>query len=288
MVSEQGKELAAGNRDRLWLTAVAVGAVILYWPTFRYLWERWMSDSQYSLAYLVPFVSGFFGWKCWRTAAKQPTLSSPWGTTLIVLAMLLHIVGNLLDVAILSGVSIFVFLIGACLCFRGVAFARVMWFPLAYIVFAIPVPEGLTDMVGFPLQLYASASTAGLLSLLGIEVIRNGVNLSVPGFDFEVAAACSGMSSLVALVGVTAVFAYTTKLPNRYRWALFALSLPIALAANVVRISTIAVVGYSIGAGAAVSIYHDWSSPILFTVAILLLFIINRGFEWLSERRTTR
>lgn len=275
-------------REALWLCAVGVLAIVLYLPTFRYLWGRWMSDSQYSLAYLVPFVSGYFGWKLWATASRQPKSSSAWGMVLIVLALLTHLVGSLLDVAILSGASVFVLLVGGFLYLRGTAFTRVMWFPLAYIAFMIPVPEGLTDMVGFPLQLYASASTAHLLNLLGIDVVRNGVNLSVPGFDFEVAAACSGMSSLVALVGVTAVFAYITTLPNKYRWGLFALSLPIALVANVVRISTIALVGYSVGADAAIDIYHDWSSPILFMVAIMLLFALSRGFEWLNDRRTTR
>jgi len=275
------------SREAQWLCAVGVLAIVLYLPTFRYLWNRWMSDSQYSLAYLVPFVSGYFGWKLWGMARRQPRSSSAFGMALIVLAMLAHLVGSLLDVAILSGASVFVCLIGGCLYLRGTAFTRVMWFPLAYIVFMIPVPEGLTDMVGFPLQLWASASTARILDLLGIEVARNGVNLSVSGFDFQVAAACSGMSSLVALIGTTAVFAYITKLPNRYRWALFALSLPIALAANVVRITTIALVGYGIGAHAAIDIYHDWSSPILFMAAIMLLFAFSRGFEWLNDRRTT-
>jgi exosortase/archaeosortase family protein len=95
------------------------------------------------------------------------------------------------------------------------------------------------------------------------------------------------MSALVALVGVTAVFASITRLPAKYKWALFSLSLPIALAANVVRITSIALVGYFWDWEKAMSIYHDWSSPILFLVAIIQLFIINWGFEWLSARRTT-
>lgn len=137
------------------------------------------------------------------------------------------------------------------------------------------------------MQILASKSTAGLLSLCRIDVVRSGIQLSVDGYRFEVAPACSGMSSLVALVGVTAVFAYITSLPPRYKWGLFALSLPIALIANVVRITSIALVGYFWDWDRAVSIYHDWSSPILFVAAITQLFIISWGFEWLSARRTT-
>jgi exosortase len=151
----------------------------------------------------------------------------------------------------------------------------------------VPIPGGIIDMVGRPLQLYASNSTAFLLRVLGLEVAQEGVNLSVPGFDFEVAVACSGMSSLVALIGVTAVFAYVTRLPNKHRWAIFCLSLPIALVANTIRISTIALVGYWYGKDAAMDIFHDWGSPILFVVAIIVLFLISWGFEWLNARRTT-
>lgn len=274
--------------DTAGLVAVVALSGVLYVTTLGYLWDRWMSDSQYSLAYLVPFVSGYFVWKQWKQAAQAERSSSGWGLGLIIAALGAHLVGSILDVAILSAISILVLLLGGCLYFRGSEFTRIMWFPLAYTVFAIPIPGGITDMVGFPLQLWASASTAHILNLIGIEVVRNGVNMSVPGFDFEVAQACSGMSSLVALVGVTAVFAYITKLPAKYRWALFALSLPVALIANVVRITTIALVGYSVGADAALGIYHDWSSPILFLVAVILLFAFSRGFEWLSERQTSR
>jgi exosortase len=126
-----------------------------------------------------------------------------------------------------------------------------------------------------------------LLRAVGIEVARNGVNLSVPGFDFQVAEACSGMSSLVALTGVTAVFAYLTRLPPLYKWILFFLAVPIALVANAIRVTTIALVGYQWGREAAMGMFHTWSSPILFVAAVVLLFGINWGFEWLTVRRTT-
>ncbi len=287
---ERGPEVKKqySRGEAAWLCAIFVLAAVLYAPTFRYLWGRWMTDSQYSLAYLVPFVSGYFVWKSWPAVSRVERSSSSWGLVLLVTAVLLHFVGSVLDVAILSGVSILLCLLGGCLYIRGAAFTRVLWFPLAYTAFMIPVPEGLIDMVGFPLQLWASASTARILELMGIEVTRSGVNMTVPGFSFEVAQACSGMSSLVALVGVAAVFAYVTNLPAKYKWVLFVLSLPIALVANVVRITTIALVGYGISPNAALNIYHDWSSPILFLVAIMLLFVISKRLEWLNERRTSR
>lgn len=262
-------------------------AVVMYVPTFRYLWEKWNADAQYSLAFLVPFVSGYFVWKKLPEARKLQRSPSLWGLAIIVLGLALHLAGVVLDVSGPSSVSLLLLLVGGCLYFHGPALVRLMAFPLAYTFFAIPIPGGLIDRLGLPMQVFASASTAKLLQLFGLDVARAGIQLTVEGFNFEVAPACSGMSSLVALVGVTAVFAYITRLPATYKWVMFALSIPIAIAANIVRITTIGLVGYQWGWEQAMRIYHDWSSPLLFMIAILFLFAINWGFECISARRTT-
>jgi exosortase len=271
-------------REKLWFAAILLAAIATYAPTFRYLWTKWMEDAQYSIAPLVPFVSGYFIWKKWPEVKVLKRSSSVWGLVLISAALILHLAGVALDISGPSSLSLMLCLLGGCLYFHSSALVRTLAFPLAYAFFLIPVPGGILDRVGFPLQLWASGATAMLLSLTGIEVVRSGVNLSVPGYDFQVAQACSGMSSLMALVGVTAVFAYISKLPIIFKWILFALAIPIALAANVIRITTIALVGYQWGPKAAQDIYHDWSSPLLFIVAILIIIAISRGFEWLSRR----
>ena len=275
------------SSEKAWFYAVLAIAIVTYLPTFKFLVGKWIEDAQYSLAFLVPFVSGYFIWKKWPEVKKLERSPSVWGLVLIFFAMALHVAGVILDVSGPSGVSVLLCLLGGCLYFHGAALVRTLAFPLAYTVFMIPIPGGVLDLVGFPMQLWASGSAAALLRLFGLEVARSGVNMSVPGFDFQVAEACSGMSSLVALVGVTAVFAYIIRLPLLCKWILFFLALPIALAANVVRITTIALVGYQWGQDAAMNIFHDWSSPILFVSAVLFLFVISLVLEWISGRLTT-
>ncbi len=287
MQPDEAKLQSQRNKERLLIVAVVATGLVMYVPTFGYLWGKWMEDAQYSLAYLVPFVSGYFAWKKWPQVVKLKRSPSRVGLLLIVFALLLHLAGVLLDVSGPSGVSIIVMLVGCCLYLHSKMLVKVLAFPLAYTVFMIPLPGGIIDRVGLPMQLLASRSTAALLQLLGLDVSRSGIQLSLDGHQFIVAPACSGMSSLVALVGVTAVFAYITGLPTKYKWALFCFSLPIALIANIVRITSIALVGYFWEWEKAMSIYHDWSSPILFVFAIIQLFIINWGLEWLNARRTT-
>lgn len=286
MDSTQAKLQRQFRTDRCWLTAVLAVAVVMYVPTFRYLWGKWMEDAQYSLAYLVPCVSAYFTWQKWSEIKALPRSPARFGLLLIVLALVLHLVGAVLDVSGFSSLSIVVMLVGACAYLHSAALVRTLWFPLAYTVFAVPVPGGVIDKVGFPMQLFASAATAHLLRMVGIPVVRAGIQLDVDGYGFAVAQACSGMSSLVALVGVTAVFAYLTRLPAVYKWALFALSMPIAIAANILRITAVSLLGHLYDWDTAMAL-HKWAaSPILFTFALLLMFAINWGFEWLSARRT--
>ncbi len=267
-----------------WFGVLLVAVCALYFQTFGYVWRAWNAEVQYSLAFLVPFISGYFVWKQWgalKAIDRKPTAV---GLVLIVLAILLHIAGTALDISGPSTISILVLILGCCLFFHGLQLVKAIWFSLAYLVFAVPFPGGVTDLIGFPLQLWASGTTAAVLRMTGMQVTRSGVNLAVPGFEFQVAEACSGMNSLVALVGVTAVFAYTAKLSGRYKLLLFLLAIPVALVANVVRITTIGLVGYKLGPAAATGIYHTWSSPLLFVAAILQLVF----FSWIFEKMNAK
>lgn len=287
MRTRKTESVHSSGRDRVLLGATILVALVMYAPTFKYLWLSWMTSTQYSIAYLVPFVCGYFVYKNLPAARRLERSPSVWGLVLIVAGLFLHLAGTILDVSGPSALSIIMLIVGGCLYFHGAALVKLLWFPLAYMLFMVPIPGGVIERLGLPMQIWASGGTASLLRLAGIDVTRAGIQLSVEGFKFEIAEACSGMSSLVALVGVTAVFAYSARLSNKYRLVLFALSLPVALGANIIRITSIALVGYYGDWDVAMRVYHNWSSPLLFLTAITLLFFINWGFECLSARRTT-
>lgn len=273
--------------ERIWLLIIAGAALLLYHRTFAYFWLQWREEPRYSLGWLVLFVSGYLAWKKWPQVRMAERSPSSMGLLVIMIAVVFHLVGSLLDISGPSSLSILLYLVGCCVYLHGPALLRTLAFPLAFLVFAIPFPGGVTDVIGFPLQLWASGTAAFLLRMTGLEIVRNGVNLAIPGFDMQVAEACSGMSSLVALSGVAAVFAYLTRLSQTQKWLIFLLSVPIAFSANVVRIVTIALVGYTWGPEVATTAYHKWSSPLLFAAAIAMLVLINGVFEWLNARGTT-
>ena len=140
----------ANGRSTRWTVAIAVAALALYLPTLSHLWVRWLHDTQYSLAFLVPPICGYFVWKLWPAASATERRPSGWGLVSIIAALFLHLLSVVLDLKIISGFSLLLFILGSCLYLRGAAFTRVLWFPLAFLVFAVPIPGQVIDMLGRP------------------------------------------------------------------------------------------------------------------------------------------
>jgi len=90
-----------------------------------------------------------------------------------------------------------------------------------------------------------------------------------------VAGACSGLRSLLAMTALTAAYAYFTQRTLLRKWILFAFSIPIAIAFNLIRVSTIGLVAEAFGERFAVSLYHDYAGYVFFAVGILLMVAIG-------------
>jgi exosortase len=96
-----------------------------------------------------------------------------------------------------------------------------------------------------------------------------------PNAALEVADPCSGIRSLVMLTALASLYGYLTLHQQWKKWLLFALAAPLAVAANVVRITTVAMIEKAFGTGPALTVYHDWSGFIVFAVAVVLLVSVS-------------
>jgi exosortase len=92
-----------------------------------------------------------------------------------------------------------------------------------------------------------------------------------PYFQLNVEAPCSGLRSLLAMTALTAVYAYFTQTTFVKKWILFLFSIPIAVAGNIGRIISIALVSITAGQKFGTGLHHDWSGYVLFTVSISLM-----------------
>ena len=106
-------------------------------------------------------------------------------------------------------------------------------------VFAVPL--NILDSVGFWLRLTVIKASSGLAHAAGIEVLRNGTQLLAPDgrYQYDVAAACSGVRSLMALAALSLLIGYLTFRPAWLRALVLLLCVPFTYLGNVARITSI-------------------------------------------------
>ena len=175
-------------------------------------------------------------------------------------------------------------LIALTLAFFGARTMRRTLFPALFLLFCLPLHSYL-DLVTIHLRMLAVSVASGILQGCGVDLVRQGTMLASPtgAFAIDVAEPCSGMRSLFAMMALTAGYAYFTQPTWARRGLLFALSIPIAVAGNAMRILSIVAIAATCSADFATGFYHDYSGYIVFLVAISLMVatggLISKGAE---------
>jgi exosortase len=174
----------------------------------------------------------------------------------------------------------------------GAAWLRALVFPIAFLLFMVPLPAIVMNAIAFPLQLFAAQTATFCLEAVGIPALREGNVISLADTTLEVAEACSGIRSLQALLALGAVYGYLTQRATWKRWTLLFASIPIAIAANAVRVSGTGFLAHYFGSEMAQGFYHSFAGWMVFLVAFVLLLgcgsLLSRLPDGLSRggRRT--
>ena len=240
---------------------------------FVWMVSRW-SDKQsfgadYSHGFLIPFVSLAVLWHRREEIKLAPKQVCLWGLGVIVMALAFHWLGAKMQQTRISLVSLILLLWGIPLYFFGWRLAKLLIFPCSYLIFCVPL--NFLDALSGPLQMVATSMAYGLLNGLGIECERVGTQLMSPFFRLNVEAPCSGLRSLLAMTALSAVYAHYTQKSLVTKWFLFLASIPIAVAGNIGRIISIALVSITAGQQFGTGLHHDWSGYVLFALAISLM-----------------
>lgn len=217
---------------------------IYAWTSYSYLCSE---DDEHG--FLIPFVVlGLFWWKRHQlrdTAARNwlPALS------IVLLATLIHIAGYVVQQTRVSLVGFFLGIYGLIGMVWGPAVMRASFFPMCLFVFALPLGT-LAETITFPLRMIATSITTGIVSgVLGIDVIRKGTQIFDPlgKFQYEVAAACGGLRSLTAILALSTIYGFMNFKCHGRRAIMMIAAFPLALAGNVLRLTTIILVAEAFG-----------------------------------------
>ena len=255
--------------------------LLFYLPIFSGLIDSWRVNPYYSHGFLVPIISIFFIWRK-KDLLNYSDQEFNKGIILLTLGLLLYGVGILYKSLFISAVSFIAVLAGLIQGFCGKKTLHELLFPISFLIFMIPLPY--LDHLSFYMQSLTATSTTSILQAIGIPVTNVASQILLKNTFFIIGEPCSGLRTLIALLALTAVFTYILEGPLNKKIILFLCALPIALTANILRVTSILLIANYYGKETAMQFFHDFSSLLLFLLAFMLLILISKGLGCLKIR----
>jgi len=236
----------------------------------------------------IVLVTGL--WLLWRKLPELRDLAKPgasWLTTLmLVVALPVYVFGRAYDFISLEVAGLYG--VGIAMMHARFGFQALLknWFPLLYLAFLVPPPGWVMDSITAPLKLFVSYITTVGLQFFGVPVYREGVTLMIAQYQLLVEDACSGMNSMTGLVAISLFYIYLLRNASwRYSLFLVFLVIPIAVIANIIRVATLVLLTYFFGDAVAQGFLHMAAGLLLFTSALLLVFLVDNVMSYVLRRR---
>ena len=269
-----GQQRGWSSRLLPWLPIIA-GLLVLYLPTLVDLFEGvWGTDQQAH----GPIVLGISCWlfyrkwpEMWRSSEGQP-VSATAGWLVFLSGLLLYVLGRSQDILAFEVGSVIWLLAAFILLIRGSAALKSQWFPLFFMLFMIPLPGPLVDMLTMPMKMAVSYVAENILFWAGYPIARTGVILQVGQYKLLVADACAGLHTLFTLEALGLLYLNIIRHDSLFRnVALAILVVPISFTANVIRVMILTLITYHYGDEAGQGFLHGFAGMVLFLSALLLI-----------------
>jgi exosortase len=264
----RGTELAQAG-------VIVLSVVALYSSVIITLVMNWWTDPNFSHGFFVPAFSAYVVWVNRKRLAGLRTEPSWSGLLIIALAMCMLVVGVLGAELFLSRSSLVILIAGLVVYLRGWRCFRAVSFPWICLFLMIPIPALILNKITFPMQLLASRFSQMILAACGIPVLREGNILLLPSMSLEVAQACSGIRSLMTLVTLAVVYSYLLEASQVRRVLLVIAAVPIAIAANSLRIVVTGLMVQHWGPEMAEGFLHTFEGLIMIGLALLMFLFVH-------------
>jgi len=265
--------------DPFVLALLMLGFALLYIPSYLELARSVWSTDEQGHGPIILAVSGWLIFNKRHELATVPVQPKVWlGSVLLLLALLSYVLGRSQSFLGMEVISQIVLLCALMLQFLGLRALRLMWFPLFFMIFMTPFPEALVALVTAPLKSAVSMVAADALYAAGYPVSRVGVILNVGQYQLLVADACAGLNSMFTLESLGLLYMNLMNYSSVARNVTLAvLVIPIAFAANVVRVIILVLVTYHFGDSAGQGFVHSFAGMVLFLVGLMLVL----ATDWL-------
>ena len=263
------------------LGSLIIGALVVlaYYRVVAGLVVTWWRNPDFSHGFLVPVFAAYLIWVKRETLLKKRVAATWSGVAVVALGLILQLLGSYGAAVFLSRASLVILLAGLVLTFAGWEFLGELRFALLVLFLAIPLPTIIFNQIALPLQIFASELASGLLSLFNVPVLRQGNVIQLAAMKLEVAEACSGIRSLVSLFTLAVFCGYFLEKTFLRRVVLALASVPIAIAANAVRIFGTGLCVQYWDPDKALGFFHEFSGWVIFLVSLGCLLVVHRTMQ---------
>lgn len=272
-----GTAQARSPRSLIIMAILVVGAAALALPTMLFVARESWSTEQGAHGPIVLFTGLWLLFRLWPAAVRQASPPPTWSVAL-ALAIILpaFVISRITQIVELEGYLMYAALLIALWSVIGGRSMRALWFPLFYLAFIFPPPDTLVAAATLPMKMGLSKVAVDLLSVVGYPIGREGVMIYIGQYALLVAAACSGLNSIVSLSAISLFYIYMRHQAEwRYSVFLVLFIVPVALIANLVRVLILILLTYHAGEAAAQGFLHNFAGLVMFTAALLAIFALD-------------
>ncbi len=284
-LGRKGEPLRQETHSALMWAVMAIGLLAMYLPSYWAAATGLWNTDEHGHGPVVFLVSLWLFWRTRDEIVSAPAQPGPWmGSLALAVGLGCYLTGRVFAIASLEFVSQPLVVAGVLLWLRGREALRAAWFAVLYLLFVVPLPSSLIAATTGPLKQWTSSVVVDVLSALGYPIAHSGVVLSVGAYRLLVADACSGLNSIMSLAAVGVLYLYLVRRQSVAHNILLAASiLPIALAANTIRVILLVLITYHLGDEVGQSFLHDASGFVLFMAALSLLLGFDRFVSWATR-----
>src|ERR1035437_2414244 len=287
MTAQSGVLSPPQTKSPVFWIQMGVGAALilaLYGWTLADLANDWWTDPTLSQGLLIPPLALYIAWLRRQITFSHPSAPEWRGLLMSGAACGLFILGKLAAEFFLSRISFVILLAGLVWTFWGLPRLKTLAFPFLLLATMVPLPAIVDSAVAAPMQLFASDVATNVSQFLGVSVYRDGNIIYLAHVSLGVERACSGLSSLSALLVGSVLLGFLQCSRPVTRILLFASSIPISIGVNALRVSGTAVLA-DYDEKFAMGFYHSFSGWLVFLLGFGSLYLFCMLLCALLERK---
>lgn len=268
---------------------VLLGLLVLYIPTFYHLATGLWTAQEQAHGPIILLLSCWLIYRRWpeMIGDNEKIIIINWGWLVFFVGLIFYVIGYSQQILILEISSFVLILASILLIKRGMNALKVMWFPLFFLLFMIPLPGSIVSFFTMPMKMAVSYAAENILFWADYPISRNGVILQIGQYQLLVADACAGLQTLLTLEALGLFYLNLVHHTSLFRnVSLAILIVPISFTANVIRVMTLTLITYHFGDAAGQGFLHDFAGMVLFISALILIIGVDGFLQYIAKLRS--